>query len=451
MLESKLLGLAIFVAASSAQAAAQAPIQEFDTSLAERNPHLAGWFDERDAARAMFDVSRASVKELNLARLEAARGWYGARIEELLAGKVTLDVLLESAQKLMEAEASLAVNPAERIAVLEKHWRRLLGIVHAQEVRFQSNKASLTELSQARVSRLSGQIEWLRAGGGLALKTAERLSGPVDWEDEREFARLLFEASRLRLEDLLRARFEKAREGVMASVEDLLSGKVTIDALIENQARMLDAEQAMLGKDADLIAIAEARWAQARAAEVILQVRFESGKSNTGELAQAQYRRQRAERALAQERAREHKQVGKRGPILILDLPKDVTLAWRLQREVAAVRADANPTHIAQRMIQAAREAYQAREEELLAGKATIDILLENSANLLEAELARYSRKADRVAAHERHWRRNLLVERVLEVRLGSGHANLGEVMQARHARLDAQIGLEEAKASKSE
>jgi hypothetical protein len=132
-------------------------------------------------------------------------------------------------------------------------------------------------------------------------------------------------------------------------------------------------------------------------------------------------------------------------------LPEDDALIWRLKQEMAAIPADANPTNIARAMIQAARQAYQARQEEFLAGKITVDHLFESSDNMLEAELALYSRKVDRVRAHEQHWRRNLLAERVLEVRFNARVARSVEVMQARHSRLDAQLALEEAKAGKSE
>jgi hypothetical protein len=80
-----------------------------------------------------------------------------------------------------------------------------------------------------------------------------------------------------------------------------------------------------------------------------------------------------------------------------------------------------------------------------------VGVFLETSADRLEAELAFSTRQEDRIRAHEQHWRNRLLAERVIETRFIARLESDPQLMQVRHARLDAQIGWEEAKAGKGE
>jgi hypothetical protein len=450
MANSKLLALGILAVALGGKALAQWPSQDDDWLLWDDNALVVRVLGEREFARVIFEASCADIPKLKAARLEAARGWYQALMAEVEAGKRTVDILLEASQELMKAEQSVAAKPADRVAAIERNWKQLLWIEHDLGRRFREGKVNPADLAQPRYFRLTAQIELVNAGASPGLRTAgESGSTGNDQRDARERARIEFEASQLRLEELLRARYEAAREELQARWEDFVAGKSVVEVVWGPQTRLLEAEQAVLGKDADPVSLAESRWLQARAIENILQTRFEADKASVAELASSRYKRLKAEYSLAQARARGRKDEGKRLYFRSGRELDDDEWMWGFKHEMAAVKADANPMHVAKAMLAAAREEYRARLEELLAGKTSVDVLLETSADRLEAELALSSRQADRIRAHEQHWRNRLLAEVVIKTRFDAHKAHEAELMEVRHARLDAQIGWEEAKAWK--
>jgi hypothetical protein len=461
MAKYKLLALTILSVAIGGKAPAQWPSQDEDWLLWDDNALAVRVLSVTEIAQAIIEASSADIRNLKAARLEAARGWYRARMEEIVAGKTTVDILLEASQELMKAEQSIAAKPADRVAAIERNWKRLLWIEHVLAGRFQKGRANSGELAQARYFRLTAQVELVNARASQGLRpTGELGSTGDDQGDAGERARIEFEASQLRLEELLRARYEAAREEWLARFEEILAGRTTADLVWGAQVRLLEAEQAVLGKDADPVAFAESRWLQARVIERILQTRFDAGKANPAELARSRFRRLKAEYSLAQMRAGGRRQEGKRLYFRFGRELDDYESTWRLEQEIAdvrleqemaAVKADANPVHIAKAMLEAAREGYRARLEELLAGRTTVDVLVETSTDRLEAELALSSRQEDQIRAREQQWRHSLLAERVLERRFRDGRANEAELMQLRYARLDAQVALEEAKAEKRE
>jgi hypothetical protein len=452
MAKCKLLALTILSVAIGGKAPAQWPSQDDDSLLWEDNAVAARALGEREFARAIVEASSADIRKLKAARLEAARGWYKTRMEELEAGKTTVDILLEASQEIMKAEQSVAAKPAGRVAAIERNWKRLLWIEHILGSRFQAGKANTAELAQARYFRLTAQVELVNARAIPGFRTAGESGSPGDDQrDAGERARIEFEASQLRLEELLRARYEGAREELQDRFEGLLAGKTTADVVWGPVCRLLEAEQAVLGKDADPVAFAELRWSQARAIEHILQVRFDAGKADPAELAGSRYRRLKAEYSLAQTRAGGRRQEGKRPYFRSGRELDDDESTWRFEQEMAAVKADANPVHIAKAMLEAAREEYRVFLGYMLAGTTTADLLPETSAHRLEAELALSSRQEDQIRAREQQWRHTLLAERVIEKRFRDRRANEAELMRLRYARLDAQVALEEAKAGKRE
>src|SRR5262249_44061740 len=110
----------------------------------------------------------------------------------------------------------------------------------------------------------------------------------------------------------------------------------------------------------------------------------------------------------------------------------------------AAVHAD--PRQLARAKLAAATEESDARWKEFLAGRGIQDILLAAFERRVEAELALTDNAPDRLAAQERHWRQLLQVEEVSRDRYEAQLIPIQDYMQARHARLDAQIRLAQAR-----
>ena len=86
------------------------------------------------------------------------------------------------------------------------------------------------------------------------------------------------------------------------------------------------------------------------------------------------------------------------------------------------------------------KKAMTALEEEFLAGRGTLDILLKTSRLLLQAELDVATTAAQRVAAHAAHLRITKRIEKVTRARHEAGRAKQADTHQARAARLEAEI-----------
>jgi RNA polymerase sigma factor (sigma-70 family) len=95
----------------------------------------------------------------------------------------------------------------------------------------------------------------------------------------------------------------------------------------------------------------------------------------------------------------------------------------------------------------AANIEVESRWHEYVAGRGTLDILLGSSRRLLEAELALSNNKADHVAAWESHWQRMNQVYLINLGRYNAGRISVQDLKEAEYYRIDAEIGVERAKA----
>jgi RNA polymerase sigma factor (sigma-70 family) len=89
----------------------------------------------------------------------------------------------------------------------------------------------------------------------------------------------------------------------------------------------------------------------------------------------------------------------------------------------------------------------ECRWKEYCAGRGTLDILESSSRRLLEAELALSSNKADHVAAWESQLQRTHQIYLINLDRYNAGRISRQDFEQSNYCQLDAEIGLERAKA----
>lgn len=94
----------------------------------------------------------------------------------------------------------------------------------------------------------------------------------------------------------------------------------------------------------------------------------------------------------------------------------------------------------------AAREEMDARWQEFLAGRGTLDIMLGASLRLLEAERELSDKKADQVTALENHWRRMREMEKVDQAQFQAGRLAEADWAQSRFYRIQAELWLEKAR-----
>jgi hypothetical protein len=145
------------------RAAAQPP------SLIEQDQHRGNALDDlAQLARAKYEASKTSLRDLARQRREAAREGYesAARIYE--AGKGTQDALLEWTQWMAEAESAPPTPSADQVRELERRWEQLWLAEAITKGRLEAARASRTELMQARYARLTVQqmLAQARAGKG---------------------------------------------------------------------------------------------------------------------------------------------------------------------------------------------------------------------------------------------------------------------------------------------
>jgi RNA polymerase sigma factor (sigma-70 family) len=113
----------------------------------------------------------------------------------------------------------------------------------------------------------------------------------------------------------------------------------------------------------------------------------------------------------------------------------------------AAIELKRKLQPLMEKRLEAVKELMRARTEELLAGKVTVEVLLESSHNLLKAQQEMSDKPVDQLKMRQDHFQRMKQVQEILEVRMRAGKVNIGEVAQARYYRYDAEIGLERFKA----
>jgi len=114
-------------------------------------------------------------------------------------------------------------------------------------------------------------------------------------------------------------------------------------------------------------------------------------------------------------------------------------------KEIAKAKFDASRADVhvlEQEKIKPAREGYEARQSEFLAGRGTLDILYEVSRQLLDAEISTSIGPSEKVAALQRFWNRALLVEMTNEWRYVRGRLAYKETRESQYERLNAEIQL---------
>ena len=115
--------------------------------------------EEPDEARL---AALEKLKELYKARQEAAKQNAAGRMEEFVAGRGTLDILLEAQVLLLRAE--LCSQRRRRIASkpTSRNLAEMTEIKKIQQGRFDTGRLARMDLSQAEFFRLEAEIELLR-------------------------------------------------------------------------------------------------------------------------------------------------------------------------------------------------------------------------------------------------------------------------------------------------
>jgi hypothetical protein len=102
---------------------------------------------------------------------------------------------------------------------------------------------------------------------------------------------------------------------------------------------------------------------------------------------------------------------------------------------------------LAKAKMQAARMIIASRYKEFMAGRGSLDLLLEWSLNWLESERALSDKQADQIVAYERHWLLTKVIESVNNFRYENGRVPIQDCMQSKYFRLQAEMWLAQVQA----
>jgi hypothetical protein len=242
-----------------------------------REDLLDGYSDEqltlsegkRVRARLARLPGNAYQSALLRARLGTALYILVSRWKALIAGRGTLEFVLDASQRLLETEADLCRQPGDAIVLLEAHRQRLAGIEKLMKEWYEAERIPVPDFARATCARLEAAV-WLE------------LADQAPGSDER-------------LPGLRRARAAAAKTEVDARMAEFRKDRGTLEFLLRACQRLLQAEQELSDRPEDRRA-ALTRHAQRMAAiERVSQQRYDAGSMPISDLASVRFQRAQAE------------------------------------------------------------------------------------------------------------------------------------------------------------
>ncbi len=103
-------------------------------------------------------TERANLIEIYKSLQQARKTEWDARWKQYLAGRGTLDFLLQSSSELLSSELNLAENPEDRQTAYKAHVARTYEVLKINKLRFEAGKVATQDLAQA-----TGEYESARA------------------------------------------------------------------------------------------------------------------------------------------------------------------------------------------------------------------------------------------------------------------------------------------------
>lgn len=237
----------------------------------------------KDAAKARFEASVATRRELAKARRDASEVCFQERFKLYRAGAtepgigrpVTLALLLEAVAELAQAELALSDKLADRSAIRAYHWLYTWETERITEAQYRRARVGRVALMQARSLRLTEEIKLLEMLGDEKrsapfLMLPAFLDGDENYPEEgvKELAKAQFETSQAKIRALAKARLdalqayfqERRRLYAEGSNEPGTGMPITLDILLNAWVELSETELALSNKPADRLAVWMNRW-----------------------------------------------------------------------------------------------------------------------------------------------------------------------------------------------
>lgn len=125
-------------------------------------PSPTGWAEdweiERDMAKARFDVTRSSLKELQERRLAAIEEARRQTLVEFEAGRATLDTVLAVEELVLRAAKPPTLLPVGDV-VIERTWRSRYTTFRLTQAKLEAGKISPADLSISEQALIEIEIQ----------------------------------------------------------------------------------------------------------------------------------------------------------------------------------------------------------------------------------------------------------------------------------------------------
>jgi hypothetical protein len=425
----------------------------------------AGPFESKAIAKAKLHRVGADVGELMVARRGAARQCCDARIVEFLEGRGTLRFLQDSIRDLVRAELALCKTDGERLAAWEETWRISWLNEDINHGRSDRGRIPYKEYMETKSDRLDAAMVLIpawkktgRAGTPVPFRTPScAYFAPADPSGElllaKDLARASFDAHGAVAKELAQAKLEAQRIVFHSRESEFLAGRGTLPFVIETCQYLLQAALTVSDTEAEGFSDVEGFWITAQENENINHDRYQTGRITLADCVFAQ--RSRLDATMSLIRAKSKLSPGNAyvpRPALwdywdrFLDkhdwfASQEKHFHKRMASAMAkALRGD--PQELSRARRDASRVVFDARRNEFLTGRGTLDFLIDSALRLLEDELALTDQPEKRAAAMEQCWERLMQIEVVNKQRYETGRIPLQDFEESRFHRLDVEIRL---------
>lgn len=392
-----------------------------------------------------------NVNDLAQAKLADSRHSADNRFKEFLAGRGTLEWVVDSHYRVLESELAVAANDSERVAAVERLWVVFHTVEEVNEARSLAGRIPISDYMFSVLSCRDAEIRLAKAREKAARMLTLVGAGVKQYEDwlhpldARELAKQKFAGANAPMEVLLRAKRKAADIEFLHRFEEFRAARGTLDFVLRSVMTFLDAERAVTGDTpAAQAAYYEAYWVYTREMERINKGRHAAGRIPIQDYMFSRYFLLDAHigllRTAAKEASAVHRALGVLGvhDELAPDEPDYFKEVAKDRR--AALSADVN--RLLHERREAARIEYDARAKEFLAGRGAQAFLHDVVRHLRDAELAIAKQDAERREIQEGHWARCKSIEGVNKGRFEQGRIPTKDYLESRWYRLDAEIAL---------
>jgi hypothetical protein len=347
--------------------------------------------------------------------------------------------LNRAVRDLRDAELALSAAPADRLVVLETQWFLFANIERVNRARYEANRIPTQDYLEARYNRLGAEIQLLRERAkqpmDIGLPRERHLEPNVLYDDPpiQFMAKVKVAASLAQLQELKQAQVDAAQEQLDVRFREFLAGRGTLDFVLESRTKLLLAQCRLYPDAATQVPFYEDHWLQKFEAEHVNQARFEAARITEQDVAQSRYDRLQAQLWMLDARAKEGANAVR---FVETGRPFDPGADPGASRRIAQWKQQLLSTDrqtLQRDLLAAAQVETLARWREFLAGRGTLDFLLNSAHRLLDAEWALTRSKEEQQTLLTRHWDGMYLIWKITRARYEAGRIPIQDLAQTRH------------------